>query len=42
MDALKKEGWEVIIIWECELKSKKTNETLTKLFGRITTFPRKK
>ncbi|MBO9633500.1 MAG: DNA mismatch endonuclease Vsr [Chitinophagaceae bacterium] len=29
-------GWKVLIIWECELKPSKIQETLTKLPGRIT------
>lgn len=29
--ALKKEGWKIINIWECELKSKKLEKTLLRL-----------
>src|SRR6266508_3488744 len=41
MAALKKEGWDIITIWECELKSEKTVKTLAKLFGKLITFPHK-
>src|ERR1700712_4365898 len=33
--ALKKEGWEIINIWECDLKAKKSVLTLNKLPGKI-------
>ena len=38
---LKKDGWNVITIWECELKGEKTIITLAKLFGKLITFPPK-
>ena len=31
--ALKKEGWNVLIIWECELKTDKRENTLKKIFS---------
>lgn len=31
VDLLEKEGWKVIIIWECDLKSNLRDETLLKL-----------
>lgn len=35
MKALKKDGWKIINVWECELKPQKTVKTLTKLPGKI-------
>jgi DNA mismatch endonuclease (patch repair protein) len=32
---LKKEGWKILLIWECELKKKKINETLDTLVKKI-------
>lgn len=32
---LKKLGWKVVTIWECELKSINFHKTLTKLFGKL-------
>jgi DNA mismatch endonuclease, patch repair protein len=31
MSALKKEGWKVLVIWECKLKAGKMNKTLEQL-----------
>jgi DNA mismatch endonuclease, patch repair protein len=28
---LRREGWRVLVVWECELKPRKVNRTLTKL-----------
>lgn len=33
--ALRKEGWEVIIIWECRLKSEKKERTLLALLRKL-------
>ncbi len=33
---LEKEGWNVIVIWECELKKEKIDMTLRNLIRRIT------
>lgn len=33
--ALKKEGWKVIVIWECQLKPAKAGTTLTSLIRKI-------
>lgn len=33
--SLKKLGWNTIIVWECELKSKIKNKTLEKLLSKI-------
>lgn len=32
---LKKIGWKILVIWECELTPKKANKTLGKLFTNI-------
>ena len=34
---LKSEGWKVIVIWECELKPDKREETLNQLLNQINT-----
>lgn len=34
--ALKKEGWKIITVWECKLKSAKIKGTLTSLLKRLT------
>jgi DNA mismatch endonuclease (patch repair protein) len=36
--ALKKEGWKVIVLWECGLKSNKIKLTLAKLPGKIVPY----
>lgn len=33
--ALKKEGWKVIVVWECRLKSAKVERTLTALLNKL-------
>ena len=33
--ALKKEGWKVIVVWECDLKKDKIQKTLTSLVKKI-------
>ena len=33
---LKKEGWKVIVVWECELKPAKTIATLSRIIQNIT------
>jgi len=33
--ALKKEGWKIITVWECDLKSAKIDETLASLVRKI-------
>ena len=33
--ALKKEGWKIIIIWECNLKSAKMEKTLASLLKKV-------
>ena len=35
--ALKKLGWEIIIIWECRLKPKAFHKTLSKLLNKLST-----
>ncbi len=35
MKALKKEGWKIINVWECELKPAKVEKTLTKLLRKF-------
>jgi G:T-mismatch repair DNA endonuclease (very short patch repair protein) len=35
MMLLDKEGWEIIVVWECELKKNKEKETLANLPGKI-------
>lgn len=37
MQALKKKEWKMIHLWECQLKQKKMNATLTKLHSKILT-----
>ena len=32
---LKEEGWNVVVIWECELKKEKFNETMSRLENTI-------
>jgi DNA mismatch endonuclease (patch repair protein) len=32
MAALKKDGWKIITLWECDLKTKKLETTLNNLF----------
>lgn len=32
---LKKMGWETIVVWECELKGKKKEDTLSSIYERI-------
>ncbi|MEQ1797953.1 MAG: hypothetical protein ABL872_08370 [Lacibacter sp.] len=32
---LKKEGWKVIVIWECKLKPAKTGKTLQQLLSKL-------
>ena len=31
VNKLRQEGWDVLVIWECDLKAKKRNETLNNL-----------
>jgi len=38
IDHLEKEGWNVIVIWECELKKDKIDLTLNNLTGQITSL----
>lgn len=33
--ALRKEGWKIIILWECKLKPTKAKRTLSSLFNRM-------
>ncbi len=33
--ALKKQGWKVIVIWECKIKGKKTEQTLSLLLKKF-------
>ena len=33
--ALKKEGWKIITVWECQLKPAKIEKTLLSLIGKI-------
>ena len=35
IETLKNEGWEVLTIWECQLKGKKQSETLNKLVKKL-------
>lgn len=35
ISTLKKAGWTIITLWECDLKSKKLQQTLTKLLGKL-------
>ena len=37
INALQKEGWKIITLWECELKKNKVDKTLAKLPGKIVT-----
>ena len=32
---LKDEGWQVLVVWECDLKSKKKDEILNNLYSKI-------
>ena len=34
-EALKELGWNVIVVWECELKSKLAEQTLSDLIGKL-------
>lgn len=34
-DKLKEEGWNVIIIWECQLKKRNREETLSRLVEKL-------
>jgi DNA mismatch endonuclease (patch repair protein) len=36
--ALRKEGWKIITLWECDLKSQKLSKTLANLHGQIATL----
>jgi DNA mismatch endonuclease, patch repair protein len=36
--ALKKEGWKVMVVWECGLKAAKVEKTLTSLLKKISNF----
>jgi DNA mismatch endonuclease Vsr len=38
IESLEKEGWNVIVIWECELKKDKIDVTLNDLVRRIISF----
>lgn len=38
-EALQKQGWRVIIVWECELKKDNTNKRLEELICEIQTNP---
>ena len=33
--ALKKDGWRIIVVWECRLKPAKVDRTLSSLFNKI-------
>ena len=33
--ALKKDGWKIITVWECNLKPGKAEKTLQKIFSRL-------
>jgi len=35
IDALKKDGWKVIVIWQCQLKTAKVEKTLISLLKKI-------
>ena len=35
LKALKKDGWKIIIVWECKLKSAKVEKTLSTLLKKI-------
>ena len=35
ISSLKKEGWKIITIWECDLKSAKVDETLNTLHAKL-------
>ena len=35
MKALKKEGWKIITVWECDLKPAKVEKTLTSLLKKL-------
>lgn len=35
--ALKKEGWKVIVIWECQLKREKAEKTMDRLINKLVT-----
>jgi DNA mismatch endonuclease (patch repair protein) len=41
LKALTKNGWKIIIIWECRLKPKKLNRTLSILLSTLSPFPNK-
>lgn len=41
LKALTKDGWKIIIIWECRLNSKKLKRTFSILLSRLSTFPNK-
>lgn len=32
---LKEQGWKIIVLWECELKSQKIQKTFTKLLSKL-------
>ena len=34
-EALKELGWNVVVVWECELKSKLAEQTLSDLIGKL-------
>jgi DNA mismatch endonuclease, patch repair protein len=36
--ALKKEGWKVVVVWECGLKAAKIEKTLSALLKKISNF----
>ncbi len=36
IDVLQKNGWRVIVVWECELKKTLRDERLAKLYDEIT------
>jgi DNA mismatch endonuclease, patch repair protein len=36
--ALKKDGWKVMVVWECGLKAAKVEKTLTSLLKKISNF----
>jgi DNA mismatch endonuclease (patch repair protein) len=33
--ALKKDGWKILVVWECELKIYKIEKKLTKILERL-------
>jgi len=35
IDALEKDGWHVIVVWECELKKTVQEERLSRLYDEI-------